>query len=53
MAMPALSGPRSDSDTSISDSSAPSCGSSDLSFRNSPTMPHIRLLSRQIDVRKS
>src|SRR6185437_11716362 len=41
MAMPALSGPRSVNETSISESMAPSWGSSALSFRNNPTMPHI------------
>ena len=41
MAMPALSGPRSLSEISISESIAPSCGSSDLSFKNNPTIPHM------------
>jgi hypothetical protein len=41
MAMPALSGPRSLSEISISDSIAPSLGSSDLSFKNNPTIPHM------------
>src|SRR3954454_20088288 len=47
MANPALSGPRSESKTIMSDNSAPSCGSSVLSFRKSPTIPHtISLLSQ-------
>src|SRR5690625_2358280 len=42
--MPALSGPRSVIVTSISVKSSPKRGSSDLSFRNSPTIPHIAFI---------
>src|ERR1043165_95845 len=45
MAIPAESGPRSDMVTSMSDSRPPSSGSSLGSFRKSPTIPHILLLS--------